>query len=311
MTDVDDLKLFARLVEAGSLKVLSERTRLSLSTVSRRLAALETHLGVVLAERGPRRFALTDAGRRYHAGLVPLLQGLEALEESVTKDEQAMSGVLRLTAPVSFGERVLTSWMLELRRSHPRLELDLIWSDQFLDLAEHGIDVAVRMGALPDSGLLARRLGWLRHILVSTPEVVERAGGPPQSLEDLGRFPIVEYTQLQRPGTVEAAIGSRVARLPFTGAVRVNHVGALIEAVAAGAGVAVCPAWLVDSHIDTGRFSVLLPQVSFQSFPIHALYASHRRGSAKLRRCVDYLAKRFAEAGSAYHAECDGEDGRR
>ena len=160
-----------RVHRAQNLKALAARERLSLSTVSRRLSALEDRLGVVLAERGPRRFALTDAGERYYSGLAPLLQELVALEASITQQ------------------------------------------GHFLDLSEHDIDIALRMGTLPDSTLLARRLGTLRHILVAAPAVVDEAGGPPISVRDLDRFPIIEYTQLRRPGIVEAAADTVTVRL--------------------------------------------------------------------------------------------------
>ena len=266
---------------------------MSPSAASRRLAAIETRLGVKLAERSARRFALTDAGQRYYAGLIPLLRCLNELEESIRAAEHGFTGVLRVTAPVCIGERLMTGWLLELSERHPQLELEMIWSDVFVDLGEHGIDLAIRVGELDDSRLHARRLGELQHVLVAAPSLLDRLGGPPGQLDEIERYPVVEYTELRKPRVLRTADTERV--LPFAGMVRVNHIGALLEAVLAGAGLGLCPSWLAAAEIEGGRLIRLLPNVQFQSLPVNGIYPPHRRGSARLRAILDLVGQRLEQ----------------
>lgn len=303
MTELEDLQLFLRIAEADSLSEVATRQRISLSTVSRRLAALEERLGAQLVRRSARHLELTDAGLRYRTGLAPLLRQLEDLEEDIVKEEARLAGPLKVTAAVVFGEQLLTGWLLELKRTYPGLELELVWSDEHLDLEAHDIDLAVRMGNLSDSSLVARRLGTLSHRLVATPSLVKDCGGPPRSLEELERFPIVEYTGLRRPGMLESSFEGKVTRLPFAGTVRINHAGAMLEAVRLGAGIAICPSYMVEADLVSGELQALLPNLQLPEFPIHAVFAAHRKGRARVRRAVEHLVERFAAAGPAFGGE--------
>jgi len=173
VTDTDE-RLFLRVVEAGSLKAAAAFLGKDASTLSRRVAALEERLGVKLLVRSTRRTTPTDAGQRYYEGLRDLVAQQEALEAEVSRTTETPHGQLRVTAPVDFGARFVVPVLARLQESAPDLVVECVLGSGYLDLAEHGLDVAVRVGKLPDSALIARRLGAVPRVLVEG-----RATSPP------------------------------------------------------------------------------------------------------------------------------------
>lgn len=285
-----DERLFLLVVEAGSLTAVARRVGANASTVSRRLARLEEKLGVKLLQRSTRRSTPTDAGARYYAGLRRLVDEQQALEAEVSGASEVPHGLLRVTAPVDFGARFVVPVVEALQADAPELQVQLVLGSGFMDLAEHGIDVAVRIGRLPDSALIAKRLGAVPRVLVGAPAYLDRRGRP-RCLADLAEHDFVLYS----PGRLEASFevglpagGSE--RVLLRGRVSVNSVTGIRHLVEAGAGLHLGPRWAAEEGLAAGRVEELLADHRLPAFPLHALYRPTPWVPAKIRAFVDGLA---------------------
>lgn len=288
---VDDLRLFLRIVETGSLREAAEEIRSDPSRVSRRLSALEAEVGAQLIRRSRARSSPTDAGRRYYDQLVSLLEELDALEADVSGSAEDPRGVLRVAAPIDFGASHVGPWLQELSAAHPRLSVDLRLSDAFVDFTEGGFDLLVRIGALDDSSLRARKLGIMPLVLVAAPRFEGVASHP----AELAEQPFVLYSGM-RTGltlTLQSAEDEEVqvhCQSRFT----VNNLGGAARVVEAGGGLHAGPLWYFAAALREGRMVRILPEWAPPPAPVHALFTPGNL-PAKVRRAVDHLALRMAD----------------
>lgn len=290
---LEDLQLFCRIVETGSLRQAAEEIGTDPSNVSRRLTALEDRLGAKLVERSRVRSRPTDAGKQYHERLRGLLEDMEALNASVTGSAEEPMGTLRVAAPLDFGTRYIGPWLYELAAQSPKLTVELALGDQFVDLTERRIDVAIRIGQLSDSSLKARSLGAMPLAVVASPSYLDRAGQP-SAPDDLGNHEFVlhsglavgaELTLTHVNGTkVAVRVGSRFA---------VSTLGGAAEIVRAGGGLHFGPLWYFAEEIESGRLLHVLPEWSPPTYPVHALYPATRYVPAKSRRFIDLAVARM------------------
>jgi DNA-binding transcriptional LysR family regulator len=173
-----DLRRFLRVVELGSLRAGAADAGLEPSSVSRRLTALERRLGTKLLERSGARSRPTEAGRRYYDHLRSLLGQMDVIEAEIAGETDTPKGLLRVHAPIDFGQRFVTRWLLDFRRLHPQVDFELILSSRSADIASEGADLALRIGRLQDSVLLARKLADVPRALVASPGYLSRRGCP-------------------------------------------------------------------------------------------------------------------------------------
>lgn len=291
MTGVgSDERLFLRVVEAGSLKAAAEQLGTDPSTVSRRLAALEERLAVKLLVRSTRRSTPTDAGARYVEGLRRLIEQQEALEAEISGAAETPKGRLRVTAPVDFGARFVVPVLAELQTEAPELEVELVLGSGFADLAEQGIDVAIRVGRLQDSALIARRLGEVPRVLCAAPRYLKRRGEP-RAPADLAGHDFIFYARSNAAAPIEliGPDGSASSVIP-EGRFTVNSVTGIRTLVEAGRGIHLGPLWAFADAIKAGRLKALLPGYGLRSYPLHAVYAASSYVPAKIRAFVDRMA---------------------
>ena len=290
---LDDLHLYLRIVETGSLRAAAAELGTDPSAVSRRLSGLEERLGVKLISRSRVRSVPTDAGRNYYDQLKPLLERMEALEDDVAGAADEPRGVLRVAAPIDFGARHIGPWLHELSARAPRLSVDLTVSDRFVDMAEQSIDVAIRIGELRDSPLIARRLGAMPLAIVASRSYLNRRGMP-RSPEDLGEHDFVLYSGLQAGAdlalthedgkTIEVRCASRFS---------VNNLGGVACIVESGGGLHAGPLWFFTEAIEAGRLVHVLPEWAPPTYPVNALYEASTYVPAKIRRFVDLALTRM------------------
>src|SRR6185369_15243997 len=215
---LDDLRLFCRIVELGSLRAAAGEWGVDPSGVTRRLSGLEAHVGARLLARSRVRSTATEAGQRYYRELKALLERLESAEQEVAGIAREPRGLLRVEAPSVFGARHVGPWLHQLQQRWPGLSIALVLTDRPLDLVEHGIDLAVRIGPLPDSSLTALRLGTMRTAVVGAPAYLARADVP-KVPADLERHRFVlhagelqdERLELEGPGRRRATVECRSA----------------------------------------------------------------------------------------------------
>ena len=289
---------FAEVVGAGSFTHAAQRLRLSKAQVSKRVAELEAALGLRLLHRTTRRLALTDAGRLYLDYARALGDTLDEAERAVSTLRSEVTGRLRLTAPMAFGDAVLVDAMLEFQRAHPGVEVELDLSIQRRDLIADGYDLALRQARSLEPSLIARPLGVLRDLPVASPAVVA-THGPIDTPEALSRAPCVinshfpddRHWLLERDG--------ETASVTVQGPFHTNHFAGIKRAALAGAGVARLPYYLVARELDDGALVRVCDGWSLVSTPLYLVYPDRRHLPLRVRAFIDFLLQWMAEPARA------------
>jgi DNA-binding transcriptional LysR family regulator len=288
------METFVRIVERGSLTAAADTMRSSLPAVVRTLAALEAELGVRLLNRTTRRIALTDEGREYYERCRRVLAEVDEAEAALSARRAAPKGRLRITAPVMFGRLHVAPVATGFAARHPAVQLELILLDRVVDLLEEGVDLAVRIAHLPDSSLVAIRVGETRRVVCGSPAYLRRAGTP-QSPAELARHRCVSSSGLN-PGFDEWRFDKeRVAVHP---ALASNQIDAALDACVSGLGLGQFLCYQVQALLDAGRLKRVLADFEPAPLPIHVIYAHARLLSSNVRAFVDWtvpqLRKRLA-----------------
>jgi DNA-binding transcriptional LysR family regulator len=286
--DLVDVLAFVRVVETGSFARAAERMGLSKPVLSRRVARLEAQLGARLLTRTARGAKPTDIGQTYFARASGILAELEAAQEVVAEAVTQIAGPIRLTGPISFGIAHLNAALADFVRLHPKVELDIDLSDATVDLMEGGYDLAVRIGQLPDSSLVARRIAAVRRVIVASPDYLARKGEP-QSPGDLAGHDILLYSG--ESWRFRTAQGWETPRL--TPVLRTNSGDMLRQAAEAGLGLCLLPSFIAAPGIEKGALEPVLRDWPLAEGALHAVMPPGRGATARVRALVDFLVQRF------------------
>jgi len=291
---VTSMQVFARVAALGSFSAAARALGLSQTMVTKHVAALEERLGIKLLHRSTRRLVLTEGGRHYLAAVERILAEIEEAEASAGLDRIEPRGTLRLNVPVTFGFREIAPALAEFSHLYPDLRVDLGLADRYVELIEEGWDLAVRIGRLKDSSLVARKLAPCRLMVCGAPSYLE-THGLPQSVEDLARHNCLGYTlssTISADRWVFGADGDLV--VPVKGNLRANNGDALLAAALAGQGLIYQPTFLVGDSLRSGALVRVLPDLPTYELSVHAVLPSGRQAPAKVRAVVAFLADRFA-----------------
>lgn len=284
---------FVRVVEAGSFTAVAAEQNTTQPTISRQIAALEQHLGCLLLQRTTRALTLTEDGRAFYTQAQLALEAIAEAETSVGRRKGKPTGTLRLAVAAVLGRLHILPRLPRFLERYPEVTVDLVMGDDFTDLIEQRIDLSVRVGALTDPGLVARRIGTSRRVVVATPEYLERHGEP-RTPEELRRHACILYTRLATGANWPFASRDGPISVPVQGRLTVNSTEAVRAAILTGLGIGMVPVWhFVDREIEEGRLRVLLPDYEPAPHPIHAVYPTRRFVAPKLRAMLDYLATEF------------------
>lgn len=284
--------MFVRVVEAGSFSAAARRTGISKSLLSRRVAALEDRLAARLLNRTTRRLALTETGAAFFERCQRILAEVEEAEALAAQLDAEPRGRLRLAGPMSFGFQHLAPAVAAFTAAHPDLTVELDLNDRFVDLASEGHDMAVRIGRLSESSLIARRLAPCRLVVVASPDYLARRGTP-ETAADLAGHDCLVYSNHSiadewRLTGVNERIAARLNPRLYA-----NNGDALLAAAEAGLGLTVLPSFLAGPAVARGSLRLVLCNHPVEEQAIHAVYLPNRHLSAKVRRMVDFLAARF------------------
>jgi len=294
ISDLTAQATFAQVVEAASFSAAARALGLSKSAVSKQVSRLEAQLGVQLLHRTTRRLSLTEAGAVFYEGCQRMLAEAEAAEQAVTHLAAAPRGHLRLNAPMSFGILHLSPQLPDLLQRCPELTVDLTLNDRLVDLVEEGYDLAVRIGRLPDSSLIARRLAPSRNLLCAAPAYLEQNGAPARP-RDLKRHACLFYSYQAESEAWRLAGPEGTERVSLGGRFRVNNGDSLRQVTLAGLGIAQLPTFIVGDDLRAGRLLRVLPDwEAAAEAAVHAVYPATRNLSPKVRVVIDFLAERFA-----------------
>jgi DNA-binding transcriptional LysR family regulator len=287
------LEVFARVAGAGSLSAAARALGMSQTMVTKHIAALESRLGVKLFHRTTRRLSITEAGRNYLESSARILAEIEAADAAVAADRVEPRGLLRLNAPVSFGARQIAPLLAEFAQRHPRVTVELGLNDRLVDLVEEGWDLAIRIGNLNNSSLIARRIAPCRIVVCAAPSYL-RARGTPRTVASLADHNCLGYTLSQRTPIDRWVFGDDVG-VQISGNLRANNGDALRAAAIAGQGIIHQPTFIVADDIREGRLVALaLDQPTVELGGIYAVFLPDRHPPARVRAFIDFIAGRFA-----------------
>lgn len=293
MDQFADLRCFVQVVDRGSVTRAAEAMRVAPSAVSRRLKELEARLGTQLLIRTTRRMSLTEAGRTFHARCERILADLDEAEAEASSQHSVLKGSLRVAAPLTFGVAHLTPLILDFMREHPGVVVDLDFSDRIVDLVAEGFEIAIRIGALRDSTLIARKLVDVRVIACAAPALLAQRGTPAHP-DDLKDWPALCYTgsdrtDIWRYRAPDGATGSVTMQVRMLA----NNGGVLRDAAIAGEGVILQPSFHLHEAVEQGQLAPILGGFTWQEIAIYTVYPHTRHLSARARAFIDFVRDRI------------------
>lgn len=288
------MQVLSRIAALGSLSAAARALGMSQTMATKHLAALEGRLGVKLMHRTTRRLSLTEAGRNYLDAVERILGDVEEADAAAAAATMEVRGTLRVNVPVSFGVREIAPLLPALAEAHPELSIDLGLNDRQVDLIEEGWDLAIRIGSLRESSMVARRLADCGLVVCAAPKYLATHGAP-RTIQDLTRHNCLGYTLSQTVGVNEWSFGrDGRTRVPVTGNLKASNGDALVAAAVAGQGIVYQPTFLVGRDIAAGNLVVLsLDQPTVALAGVFAVYPSDRRPPAKVRAFIDFLVGQF------------------
>ncbi|MFM0031086.1 LysR family transcriptional regulator [Paraburkholderia madseniana] len=290
MDALRDLETLVAVVEEGSLTNAARRLGRSLQAVSRSLQVLERAHGSTLIVRTTRTSQPSEAGMRFYERVKGALTELELARTELAEELHRLTGRLRINAPTLFGPKFVAPLAAEFLQRHPQLALSLDLSDEYRDPAETGADVTIRIGEMPDSRLVARRIGTLRRVVFAAPDYLAEHGRPSHP-RDLAKHDCVVRTGVPHPGrwVFTSPDGNEIA-VNVAGRFDSNQVAAVNAGVLGGMGVGVAAFWQIQEWVEAGKAEVLLTDFQLTPLPLHAMWTRTRRLPQRTRLLVDFLA---------------------
>ncbi len=290
--DMMDVLGFVRVVEAGAFARAAERMGLSKSILSRRVARLEDQLGARLLTRSAQGAQPTDIGQAYFERASNILADLDAAQEVVAEAVTHVAGPIRMSAPLSFGTQYLGPALADFAKSNPRVELDVSLDDRTVDLVGGGYDLAVRIGQLPDSSLIARRIAPVRAVVLGSPAYLDERGRP-QRPADLGEHDLLLYANVGRGAQWRFKVNGKWQQVQGRTRFRADNGELLREAACAGLGLVMLPSFIAAPAIASGQLEVVLRDYPLEDSGLHVVMPPGRATTARVRALVDFLARRF------------------
>ncbi len=294
MGQLEDMAMFVRIVEAGSITKAAEQLNIAKSAVSRRLKELEIRLGSQLISRTTRQSNLTQAGEQYYYRVTNILNEVDALNEASSGAPTRIEGTLKMTSPLSFGLLHLKDVVDEYANQHPNLSFELDFSDRHTDLVEEGFELAIRIGEMQDSSYQARRLSLIRHTLCASPEYLERMGTP-KTVEDLVDHEFLQYS-LSKSNTIELTDEqSKKHQVEINSKIKINNGDFLHDMAVKGHGITFLPTFITYRTVANGDLVPILQQYQLPTLNAYAVYPKNRFLSQRCRYFIDFIAERFGD----------------
>jgi DNA-binding transcriptional LysR family regulator len=289
-----EMALFVQVAETGSLSRAAEALGLSNAAASRHLSALEERLGARLVERNTRRLFLTEPGQEFLRRSKAILADLSDAESAVNATTLNPTGMLRVTASLSFSVQHIAPLLPEYTRRYPNVTVHVETANRYLDLIDNNIDVAVRTReSEPDSNITVRRLAETRRILAASPGYLARMGRP-RTLDDLARHQVLVYTYANNAHELRFTRDGETTQWPIKGLLESNDGQVLRAAALDGLGILVQPTYIVYEDIVAGRLVPVLDEWDLPRLTINLAYPSRKHLSAKVRTFIDFMAEHFA-----------------
>ena len=286
MKYLEGIAEFCAVADVGNFTGAANKLDTSVAQISRKVASLEKQLGVKLLQRTTRSVSLTEAGMQYFQQAMPALKALEDAQLAVSALQASPQGLIKLTAPVAFGEAFIAPLLNTFMQKYAGISVQCTFSNEKLDIVEQGLDLAIRIGKLEDSTLVAKKLAT-RHLFVCGSRDYFKEQGQPKSIEELKEHSLLVGSQPYW----RLLIDNKIQSIPVQGRVRYNSGNALCSAAVAGLGIAQLPGFYVRKALASGQLIELFPEYKDKQEAIWAVFPSNRNVAPKIRLLVDFLAQ--------------------
>ncbi len=293
MDIVAGMKIFTAVVDNSSFAAAAERLDISRAMTSKTVAALEEHLGTRLLNRTTRRLSLTEEGMAFYERSVQILVDIWEAEQVAGRTATEPRGTLKVTVPLAYGLHRLGPVIAAYVKRYPQVTLNLSLSDRKVDLVEEGYDVAIRIGRLPESGLIARKLGTVHSVIVGAPDYFGRYGRP-KLPADLTNHVCLGYSLTNMGDEWRLQGPDGIVSIRSTGSIKADNGDILRLAAVAGSGLIFQPWFIVEEDLRAGRLERVLEKYTSEELGIYAVYASRRYLSAKVRTFIDFVLSHLA-----------------
>lgn len=294
MDRLDSMSVLLAAVECGSLSKASRHLRQPLATVSRKVSELEAYLKATLLVRSAKGLELTPTGRSYVAAAKAILEQLTEAERTAAGEYTEPRGDLVVTAPTMFGRLHGLPVVMQFLAAFPDVAVNLALTDRVAHFLDDQVDVALRIGELPDSDLVATRLGTVRHIMCASPKYLA-ARGKPSTPDDLDKHSVISFQSVSAPTSWGFFSNGQELTASFRSRLSVNTIDAAIDAGLSGAGLVRAMSYQVDHHVRAGRLKLVLEDFEPPLRPVHLVYDKQNRLPLKLRAFVDFVVPRLRE----------------
>jgi DNA-binding transcriptional LysR family regulator len=292
MDRIESMSILLHAVEAGSLSKASRNLRLPLATVSRKVSELEAHLNTTLFTRSAKGLMPTPAGLSFITAAKAILELVNEAERTASGEYTAPKGDLAVTAPTMFGRLHVLPVLKEFLSTYPEVDVGLVLTDRVAHFVDDQVDVALRIGNLPDSALTATRLGSVRRVVCASPAYFAQYGSP-LTPEDLQHRPTITFESVSAPGVWRFYSGSNQLDAVLRSRLSVNTIDAAVDAAIAGMGLARANSYQIVDHVRRGALALTLEAFEPPPRPVNLIYNSHARLPLKLRAFIDFVTPRL------------------
>jgi DNA-binding transcriptional LysR family regulator len=292
MIDLNDMRLFAQVVNAGSFTAAARELGMPKSTLSRRISNLEGRLDSRLLHRTTRSLRLTDVGAEFYERCVRVVDEAREAEHLISRNRAEPRGLLRVTGPIEWGTNQIGAIISEYLQHYPEVQLELILTNRYVDLVAEGFDLALRAGSLEDSSLIARRLGDSQLLLCAAPSYLE-AHGSPRNPKQLQEHVCLAYPGSDGRSNLQFSSSNNLSQVEIKGRLVANSMSTLRDAAMAGLGIAALPSGLCQEQLKRGELVPIMPEWQLPAGGIYAVYPSQRHLTMKVRSFIDFIAERL------------------
>jgi DNA-binding transcriptional LysR family regulator len=292
MDRLEAMSVIVAVTETGSISAASRRLKSPVATVSRKVAELEARLKAQLFERTSRRMTLTDAGRSYIDACRRIIEQVDDAEREVSGEYRLPKGEMAVTAPWGLGHTHLLPLAVEFLEAYPDISLRLMLTDRVINMTEEEIDIAIRVGSLPDSSMIATRIGSIRIVVCASPSYLEQQGRPEQ-LDDLSEHHCITIDEHAAPPAWRFVRGGRTKVAPITSRLCVNTSEAAVMAAIDGAGLTRVMSYKMDAAKRAGKLAIVLEEFEPEPLPVHIVYAPRKPVPIKQRAFLNWMTPRL------------------
>ncbi len=294
MGQLENMQLFIKVAELGSITKTANTLNIAKSAVSRRLSELEASLGVTLIQRTTRRSHLTEAGSTYLSRCLYLIDEIKELNNQLTTEKQKLTGTLKVAVPLSFGMMHLIPAMDEFLQEHSQLKLDIHFSDRKVDIIEEGFDLAFRIGKLQDSSFKARKITEITHVIIASPDYLNKFGKP-ETIDELKKHKLLKYSDIPSAGFVLTDTNGQRHNINMETHYSANNGDFLKFMSTAGHGITMIPRFIAWQEIKSGKLVPLLTDYQLAPMQAYALFPNSQYLPQKVRKLIDFLVEKFGD----------------